>query len=299
VADPLHVVVWVARRHAQVLGPDGRVEEAAVSGRLRPVVGDRVQLRRRGGGSWVERIERRGAVLEKRARGGVHGHVLAANVDVLVIVTAVGEQFRSGLVDRFLVVAGLERFQPLLVVNKCDLVADYEATRPTVREYEVLGIPTVATSARSGQGLDDLRERLRGQVAVLAGHSGVGKSSLLNALVPGAEREVGEVSEHSGTGRHVTSSARGFPFEGGLLVDLPGTRLFGLLALEPVELLTGFPDLAAHAGACRFPNCSHSHEPGCSLRAAVESGAVARSRYDSYLRLLEETRAVAEGRRPS
>jgi ribosome biogenesis GTPase len=292
-------VVWVSRRHADVLRADGNVREVSVPGRVQPVVGDRVVLCRRGGDDVVERIERRRSVLQKRARGRLHGQILAANVDVLAIVTAVGDQLSTGLVDRHLVMAALEELEPLLIVNKADLVDALAASRPALALYDELGVTTVVTSARAGTGLDALRERLRGRVTVLAGHSGVGKSSLLNALVPDAQRETGDLSEKSGTGRHVTTSARGFPFEGGLLVDLPGARLFGMIALEPVELLAGFADLAPHAQTCRFPNCSHSHEPDCSLRAAVETGAVARSRYESYRRLLEEVRAVAEGRAPS
>lgn len=292
-------MVWVSGRSAEVLRADGAVEEVSVSGRLRPVVGDRVRVQRRGGSAWIASLERRESLLQKRARGRVHGQPLAANVDILAIVTAVGEQFSPGLVDRLLVTAALEPLQPLLVVNKADLAEALAATRPAVAVYDGLGITTVVTSARTGLGLDTLREHLRGRVAVFVGHSGVGKSSLLNALVPDAERTVGEVSERSGTGRHVTTSARGFPFEGGLIVDLPGTRLFGMLELEPVELLAGFPDLAPHAAVCRFPNCSHSHEPDCGVRAAVAAGAAAQARYDSYLRLLEEVRAVAEGRPPS
>lgn len=292
-------VVWVSGRSAEVVRPDGTFQEVSVSGRLRPVVGDRVRVQSRGGSVRIERLERRESVLEKRARGRSHGQVLAANLDVLGIVTAVGDQFSAGLVDRLLVTAALESFEPLLVVNKCDLAAAYAATQPQVAVYERLGVATVVTSARTGEGLAALRDQLRGRVTALAGHSGVGKSSLLNALVPAAQREVGDLSEHSGTGRHVTTSARGFPFEGGLVIDLPGTRLFGMIEREPVELLAGFPDLAPHAARCRFPNCSHSHEPGCGVRAAVEAGTVASARHESYLRLLEEVRAVAVGRPPS
>lgn len=292
-------MVWVSRRTAQVIGEDGVVEDVAVQGRSQPVVGDRVELVQGDGAGRILRIEARGAVLQKRARFRVHGQILAANVDVLAMVTAVGDQFRPGLVDRLLVMAAVEHIEPLLVVNKSDIEDRLAATRGVIELYASLGVGTVVTSARTGAGLDDLRQRLAGRVTALAGHSGVGKSSLLNALVPGADRAVGDVSEHSGTGRHVTSSARGFPFERGLLIDLPGVRLFGMIALEAVELLSGFVELAPHAADCRFPNCTHSHEPDCGVQAAVEAGDATRDRYESYLRLLEEVRAVADGRPPT
>ncbi len=282
-------VVWVTGKHVDLLSEDGTQEPARFTRPHWPVVGDRVRLKDSKHGLWVKAVEPRRSVLRRGTPGRPRGQVLAANIDILVIVTAAGEQFRAGLVDRLLVAARSAFLEPLLVVNKSDLEELMEWTEEDIELYEDLGVTVVRTSAVDGEGLNKLREHVATKNVALVGHSGVGKSSILNELVPGANREVGELSERTRTGRHITSSARAFPLpEGGLLIDMPGLRLFGMVDMGPADLAATFHEFAPYLGKCRFPNCTHSHEPDCAVMAAVEEGGIWEQRYDSYLRLLEE-----------
>ena len=286
-------VIWVTRRHAELLTADGTTLHARYTRHQRPAVGDRVRAARSAKTWQVTHIERRGAVLQRRAPHSGRRQVLAANLDLVVIVTAVGWQFRSRLVDRLLVMATVEGIEPVLVANKIDRELELELTIESIQSYAELGVTVVLTSALERRGLDDFREILSGKTAALVGHSGVGKSALLNALVPGAEQRIGELSAATGTGRHCTTSAKAFPFDGGgLLIDMPGVRLFGLVAVDAAELARGFVEIAPHAASCHFPNCTHSHEPSCAVRDAVEEGEIEEERYDSYLRLLDEIQEV-------
>ena len=282
-------VLWVTRRHATLMREDGCTLPARYARTKRPVVGDRVRALREAGTWRVEAIAAREAVLQRRAPHGGRRQLLAANLDRIVIVTAVGWQFRPRLVDRLLVTARVEGIEPLLVANKIDRELELELTMEGLEDYAALGVTVVLTSALTGAGLGDLRGLLAGKISALVGHSGVGKSALLNALVPGAEQTVGDLSAVTGTGRHCTTSARAFPFDGGgLLIDMPGLRLFGLVAIDAAELARGFVELAPYLGGCHFPDCTHSHEPSCGVRDAVEEGAIREERYESYLRLLDE-----------
>jgi ribosome biogenesis GTPase len=203
---------------------------------------------------------------------------------VLIVASAAEPAFNAALVDRLLAVVAWSRLEPLLVVNKMDLAA---GEPPEVATYRTLGVPVFLASARTGAGLPALRARLAGRVSVVTGHSGVGKSSLLNALEPGLTLAVGAVNEVSGRGTHTTSAATHVELAGGgAVIDTAGVREFGLFQVPPRELAWLFPDLAAVAPGCRFPDCSHTHEPGCAIEAAVEAGTVAAFRYDSYLKIL-------------
>jgi ribosome biogenesis GTPase len=221
-------------------------------------------------------------------RGDVE-HVMAANVDRLAIVASAADPaFTPGLVDRMLAVASWCRLEALLVVNKIDLAAEEP---PETATYRAVGVPVIATSARRGDGVEALRDALRGRTTVVAGHSGVGKSSLLNAVQPGLALDVGAVNEVSGRGTHTTTAATWTPLDGGgAVIDTAGVREFGLFGIPARDVGWLFPDLAAAARSCRFPDCSHVHEPDCAVRAAVEGGRVAEFRYASYLRILEGMR---------
>lgn len=207
--------------------------------------------------------------------------LLCPNLDRIVVVGSLVEPpLKTGLIDRFLAMAELERVEALVVLNKHDL--DPLQAEQTARTYRQLGYPTVCTSTRTGQGIDELRSRLAGRSA-LCGHSGVGKSSLLGSLAPEAAPAVGEVSLANNKGQHTTTSVRLYRLEWGELFDLPGLKL-APLDCEPGELGRLFVEFSACR--CRFRDCLHREEPGCGVREASENGAIQAPRYQSYLRIL-------------
>ncbi|NLF33128.1 MAG: ribosome small subunit-dependent GTPase A [Planctomycetes bacterium] len=211
--------------------------------------------------------------------------VIAANMDQLVVIGAVAQpRFRRGLLDRYLIVAERGELPLVLVVNKIDL-GDFD--HALLDEYVPLGVSYLTCSSRTGEGLDAVRELLTGRRSILAGASGVGKSSLLNALVPELELVTREVRQADQRGRHTTTAATLYdlPF-GGSVVDTPGIRELGL-EIDKADLPWYFPEIAALAPQCRFRDCSHTHEPDCAVQAAVEAGTVPERRYVSYLRILE------------
>jgi ribosome biogenesis GTPase len=267
----------------------GRVHLKDRTGQKTPVAaGDRVRVRVEStqGAQVAELLPRRSLLSRPAVHKGRVEHVLAANVDqVLILAAADDPPFSPGLVDRMLAVVGWSRLQAVLVINKMDLVA---AEPAEAEVYRRLGIPVYPVSAAQGTGLALLRERLAGRVSVVTGHSGVGKSSVLNALEPGFALRVGAVNESSGKGTHTTTAAVHVELpEGGAVIDTAGVREFGLFRIPARELAWLFPDLAAVASGCRFPDCSHTHEPGCAIEAAVDDGRIAPFRYDSYLKILE------------
>jgi ribosome biogenesis GTPase len=261
----------------------------------RILVGDRVRVEVHGDGSvTIEGVERRRSVLRRRSPGKRRGvRAVAANVDQVVVVGSVREPvWDPYLVDRFVAVAEANRLPVVLVVNKCDLTTGVgELAVP----YEAAGYEVVATSVRTGQGLESLRGRLEGRASVLNGATGVGKSSLLNALQPGLKLRTQAVSRKSGSGRHTTVMAEMHAFEPeGFVIDTPGLRDVGLWGLEPLEVVQAFPEVAALAPSCRFDNCRHLSEPDCAVEAAFRRGDLAESRLASYRQLLAE--ALEAGR---
>jgi ribosome biogenesis GTPase / thiamine phosphate phosphatase len=257
-------------------------------GRRSVVVGDRVGLvgdvsGREGTLARIVRLEQRTTVLRRTADDDDPvERVIVANADQLGIVTAVAEpEPRPRLIDRCLVAAYDAGLEPLLCVTKADL-AD---PSPLLVSYAPLGITTVVTAL--GADLDPLRERLRGRWSVLVGHSGVGKSTLVNALVPGADRSIGAVNVVTGRGRHTSTSAVALPLpEGGWVIDTPGIRSFGLAHVDPRHLVHAFPDLDQETEHCPR-GCTHSaDEPECALDEAVQEDRVDRARLDSFRRLL-------------
>lgn len=211
--------------------------------------------------------------------------VIVANMDDLLIVVATREPpTRPGLIDRFCIIAERGEMEPIVVFNKIDL-ADPDAA--VLAELEAGDVRIVCCSAVTGEGLDELRSAIRDRRSVLAGASGVGKSTLVNALVPGAELATREVRAKDQRGRHMTASAtvHALP-EGGLIVDTPGIRELAT-GIDAAELPWYFPEMADLAGDCRFNNCTHTHEPDCAVRDAVEAERIPMRRYHSYLRILE------------
>lgn len=249
-------------------------------------------------------VPRRGVVTARLPRDGLLARHTArglkpvcANLDVLVVVLAPEPAPHADLLDRYLLAAALDELDVLLVLNKAELpAASAPALAALLAPYPALGVPVLRVSADTGAGLDALRTRLAGRAAALVGQSGVGKSSLLNALVPGAGAEVGTLSTRRnrgrGRGRHTTSVTRLYRLDGGVLVDSPGIRAFEPDVPTPEALAAGFPEVADFAVACRFRDCRHENEPGCAVRAAIAAGTVAASRLASWQLL----RAEAEDR---
>lgn len=210
--------------------------------------------------------------------------VIVANADQVLIVASWREpHFWPELVDRYLIAAERNNLVPIICVNKVDLAEDTGIYRAEVQPYLDLGHQVIFTSAITGEGIGGLRQTLRGQVTVLAGMSGVGKSSLLNAIQPGLQIQVKEVSDHSREGRHTTTQVSMRELDmGGFVVDTPGIREFGLGGLRQAELVRFYPEIAAAAERCRFGDCSHTHEPGCAVKAAVKQGDVSATRLHNY-----------------
>lgn len=251
--------------------------------RFMPVPGDVVHVRiLEDGQALVDRIEPRARVLERRTVAG-RSKTMAANVDLLVAVTALASPPpRPQTLDGLLAFAELEEIAAAVVFTKADL-ADPNECVELLEIYASLGYPTIAINPKTGERMDDLRTILHGRHAMLVGNSGVGKSSIFRAL--GGESVVGEVSRH-GLGRQTTTSARLYRRDGGFLIDSPGINEFGLGAIEAPTLAYSFREMRQLAHACRFTDCTHLQEPGCAIKQAVEHGRIARSRYESYQRTL-------------
>jgi ribosome biogenesis GTPase len=295
--SPRGIVIGVYRGGCEAVA-DGQVVALRLVGRhaereVRLAVGDELTFDAERG-IVLEVAERRTQLTRLRPQAGRRKHdlrdpkLIAANMDRLAIVAAVHEpEFRSGLVDRFLLAAVSGGLESLLVVNKIDLLPSPELP-DEIRAYERV-LPVLAVSGRTGAGLDALRERLAGSRTVFAGHSGVGKSSLLNALEPLLRLETGEVSRKTGKGRHTTTHAVWLELAGGaVVVDTPGIRELATGPVDPELLIQAYPDVLGNADQCRFRDCAHDQEPDCAVLAAVERGDVAASRLAGYRKLLAE-----------
>ncbi len=266
----------------------GRLKQGPRLGDI-AAIGDRVQVARLPDGTGtIERVEPRTRALvrlDPRPQG-VYQQVLIANPDQAVFVFACAQPApHLRMLDRFLVIAEKQGIPALIVANKVDLVGQAEAER-LFGFYPSIGYPVIYACAKSGQSVEELRQRLTGKISALAGPSGVGKSSLLNAMQPGLGLAVREVSEAVRKGRHTTTVRQLFPLAGGgYVADTPGLRSLALWDTEPEELDGYFPEIAPLVSACQFSDCTHRIEPGCAVRAAVERGQVHPQRYESYLRL--------------
>ncbi|UCD24051.1 MAG: ribosome small subunit-dependent GTPase A [Gemmatimonadota bacterium] len=274
---------------------DGEIVETTLRGRFkqghagRVLVGDRVVVQvHDDGGATIEELLPRRSVLQRRTPGRSRGvRNVAANVDQIVVVGAAKDPpWDEHLIDRFVVVAEVNGLAVTVVVNKCDLVNEPERLADP---YARAGYEVVLTSVPESRNLETLRALLEGQVSLFAGPTGVGKSSLLNALQPGLELRTGSVSAKSRGGRHTTVAAEMHAIgKRGYVVDTPGLRDVGLWGVEPLEVALAFPEFADYAQCCRFDNCRHIEEPDCAVVKAVTDGEVASSRLASYRRLLDE-----------
>ncbi|MEM7436558.1 MAG: ribosome small subunit-dependent GTPase A [Myxococcota bacterium] len=278
---------------------DGTIVRCRVRGRLKQgpkrtdlcVIGDRVTVEEtENGASVVSTVHPRVTRFSRRqpGRGPRKEDVLVANLDQLLITFCHGTPaFNPRLLDRFLVIAEHQSIHPLIVMNKKDLAEpggmEWSST------YESLGYEILEVSAIDAIGVETLRERLRGRISAFVGPSGVGKSSLINQLLPGLDLGVSTVSDHHGKGRHTTRVASLYPLPGdGFLADTPGIRELGTWALPHDELDRCFPDFDDIRPRCAFRTCSHTHEPDCAVREALERGDIERGRYESYVRLRED-----------
>jgi ribosome biogenesis GTPase len=268
---------------------------AAAADTLKLAIGDRVILERdESGSAWtIASILPRRSRLARRVPGGGYGErVVAANVDqVVVVFAAANPEPHPRMLDRFLVIPEANGLAARIVINKVELVGGAEAARQRWRDYERAGYRVHYTSAKRNEGLDALHDALAGKVSVLTGPSGVGKSSLMNAMFPGLDLRVGEISESVNKGRHTTVGGYLHPLpgpEGGYLADTPGLREVGMWALDPEALDRCFPELLPHLNQCRFGDCTHRVEPDCAVRDALARGEISEARYDSYLRLRGE-----------
>lgn len=287
--------VWIVR------DDDGAEHEASLRGRLKQdnapklAVGDRVTIEPGDRGEWaIAAIHPRISSLVRRAPGSRAGErVVAANVDQVVVVFALAKpEPHVRMLDRFLTIAESNDLAARIVINKIDLASE-DAARTRFAAYERAGYPLHLTSTRARLGLDDLRAALDGRTSAVTGPSGVGKSSLLNALYPGLSLRVGEISASVNKGRHITVGAYLHPLPGGgYVVDTPGLREVGMWGIPSGDVDRCFPELRALRDDCRFADCTHRAEPDCAVRAAVESGAVDRARYESYVKLREELEAA-------
>lgn len=266
----------------------GKLKQGRAAGDI-AAVGDRVRVTVLTDGSGViEEVEERERALvrlDPRPQG-VYQQVLLANPDQAVFVFACAHPNpKLRMLDRYLVVAEKQKIPAVIVANKIDLVGLQEA-KAMFGMYREIGYPVLYTSAAKKKGVQELREQLAGKISALAGPSGAGKSSLLNALQPGLELEVREVSTSVNKGKHTTVTRQLIPLAGGgYVADTPGWRSLALWDTEPEEMDAYFPELAPLVAECQFSNCTHVHEPGCAVRAALEAGTIHPERYDSYLRL--------------
>jgi len=257
------------------------------------VIGDQVILTPLGEAEGlIEEVAPRRSRFSRRqpgGRGAWKEDLMVANLDQLVVVFACADPVpHVRMLDRFLVIAEHNQVQTLIVANKLDLCGPQSA-EAVFGAYERIDYPVLYASARTGQGVAELRERLAGRISLVAGPSGVGKSTLLNAVHPGLNLATGPISEALHKGRHTTTLAELLPVDGpmgGHVADSPGLRQMGLWQIPPDELAWCYPDLRPYLGECRFADCAHGPEPGCAITAAVASGAISPARLDSYRRLV-------------
>jgi ribosome biogenesis GTPase len=260
------------------------------------VIGDRISVADDEGVLTIESVEPRTNALVRMGRGGRAPKVLAANLDrVFAVVALVDPPVSTEMIDRLLVLIEASGIHPVLVLNKADVAGAQDVADHLAPLYEDAGYRTVRSSAKSGEGLSALRAEMRLGTSALIGPSGVGKSSLLNALDPALDLRTGELSGKTGTGRHTTVSSRLLSMAGGgYVADTPGFGDIGLWGVAPEDVGRCFPELAAEVEQCRFRRCTHVHEPDCGVRAALDEGRIAESRYLSYCKLRAEAVEAAK-----
>lgn len=282
---------------------DGNIVESKIKGNFRlkgirstnPVaVGDRVEIiRNQEGTAFINAIEdRRNYIIRKSQNLSKQSHILAANVDqAFLVVTVNYPQTSTTFIDRFLASAEAYSVPVTLVFNKTDLLSDEERHFQDMMMtlYDTVGYRCIAISAANGDGMDELLPLLHDRITLLSGNSGVGKSTLINRILPGVNLRTAEISDSHNTGMHTTTFSEMLQLpNGGYLIDTPGIKGFGTFNMEPEEISSYFKEIFRFSKDCRFNNCTHTHEPGCAVLKAVEDHYIAASRYQSYLSMLND-----------
>ena len=288
-----------------VLTGDGLTVDCKIKGNFRlrgirstnPVaVGDRVTITcpSEGGreGAFITEIEdRRNYIIRKSINLSKQSHILAANVDqALLIITVSKPETSTTFIDRFLASAEAYRVPVILIFNKTDLLSDEELhyQQMMIQLYETIGYECRAVSAKTHEGIEELHSLLEGKITLLSGNSGVGKSTIINHLIPGANLRTADISDAHQMGMHTTTFSEMIPFGSGWLIDTPGIKGFGTFDMEREELTSYFKEIFEFSKQCRFSNCTHTHEPGCAVLKAVEDHFIAQRRNQSYLSMLHD-----------
>ena len=275
---------------------DGETVRCRIRGRLRlkgvrstnpVVVGDEVACEADEGGDYViaDILPRRNYVIRRASNLSKESHIIAANVDQALLRSP---ETPTEFVDRFLVTCEAYKVPVTILLSKLDL-QDAEAVAEFRAVYEGAGYRVLEVSVREGRGVEEVRELLAGRTTLVSGNSGVGKSTLIQAIDPSLDIRTGEISESHHKGRHTTTFSTMYPLAGGgAVIDTPGIKGFGLIDIDEAELWHYFPEMMRVAPACRFYNCTHTHEPGCAVTEAVKAGEIAWPRYESYLKIRDE-----------
>lgn len=285
------LVVAAHGRHLVVESPDRQRRLCHLRGKkTEAVVGDRVRWAASGDEGVVEALEPRRNLLYRQDEW--RSKAFAANLDQVLMLVAGEPMFSESQLARTLVAAAQAGIPVTIGLNKVDLPAA-DAARARLAPYRAMGVPVIelALKARTEASLATLTPLLQGRTTLVLGPSGAGKSTLINRMVPEADAQVGEISQALGTGRHTTTSTRWYWMKDGALIDSPGFQAFGLHHVPPADLAALMPDLAPFLGQCRFYNCTHRHEPGCALRAALERGEIDASRWRIYGEIFDELSA--------
>ena len=257
-------------------------------------VGDHVSIiRNQEGTAFINEIDdRRNYIIRKASNLSKQSHIIAANVDqAFLIVTVNYPETSTTFIDRFLASAEAYRVPVTLIFNKTDLLGedDLHIQQMMVDLYESIGYTCLQTSAKNGDGINQLQLLLKDKISLFSGNSGVGKSTLLNRLIPGLKLKTAEISEAHNTGMHTTTFSEMLPLpQGGWAIDTPGIKGFGTFDMEPGEICGYFREIFRFSKGCRFANCTHTHEPGCAVLAALDQHYIAASRYRSYVGMLED-----------
>lgn len=282
---------------------DGQDIECKIKGNFRlkgirstnPVaVGDRVQivLNAEGTGLITEIEDRKNYIIRRSSNLSKQSHIIASNIDLCFLIATISHPVTSTVfIDRFLASAEAYRVPVNIIFNKIDAYTEdeIEYMDALAGMYEYIGYPSVKISALNGTGLDILKDKMRGKVTLFSGHSGVGKSTLVNALIPGIDLKTGAISDYHGKGMHTTTFSEMIAIPGGgYIIDTPGIKGFGTVDMQKEEIYHYFPEIFKFSHDCRFHNCLHINEPGCAVLKAVEEHYISSSRYKSYLNMMDE-----------